>query len=98
MLGTRRSPYADSPAARPYSCAPTVWLPVHSNRLAAEEQGPDGFDFVAIHAVSHIWIDALVNDAVEPAEHVGRLMDARQRDVGIDVAASKEHRGPRERS
>ena len=57
----------------------------------------DSVNFVAVHGMSHAWIDPLIHVRVHPSEHVYRFVNSFERDVRIEIAASEKHRSAGER-
>jgi len=51
------------------------------------------FDLVIVDGVAHPWINPFCDNRPECAQHTTALVNALERNVWINITASKEHRG-----
>jgi hypothetical protein len=60
------------------------------------QNGPNMLHLIVVYGVTHAWIDAFGRVAAQAAKDSRRLLDSRQRDVGIYIATTNEHRRARQ--
>jgi hypothetical protein len=62
------------------------------------QNGPNMLHLIVVDGVTHARIDAFGRVAAQAAKDSRRLLDSRQRNVGIYIAATNEHRRARQRA
>src|SRR5262245_3618198 len=68
------------------------WMILPEPGLHRPSQGfSNGLNLVLVHEMAHTWINALVYRRAHLAQHVGRLVYARDRTMRVHVAAAQKH-------